>query len=107
MPHIPKRLQPILWSQNISLIDTKKDRPYIIHQVLRYGTLEDIAWLKKTYATRMLRGTFLKRPCKVYSASSLNFVKNILLGLGNARIDEKRYLSAAPRSRPAHASRIR
>jgi Cu/Ag efflux protein CusF len=46
---IPSEFQPILWSKNIKDLDLKKDKIYIIHQILSYGNLEQIKWLFKIY----------------------------------------------------------
>jgi hypothetical protein len=36
-------LKPILWSKNIKNLDSENDKIYIIHQVLSYGSIEDIS----------------------------------------------------------------
>lgn len=46
---IPKKLQPILWSTSVELLDIQKDKVYIIHQVLIYGTLDEIKFPEKTF----------------------------------------------------------
>lgn len=46
---LPKNLQAVLWSRNIENLDFQKSKNYIIHQILAYGTWEQIGWLFKTY----------------------------------------------------------
>ena len=98
MADIPSSMQSIFWSQSVENLDFDKDRSYIIHQTLRYGNLEHIAWLKKQYSSSELEQTFLQKPTKVYNPSSLNFVKNYVLDLENQDIDESKYLKSSPRN---------
>ena len=93
MAKIPKSLQPILWSQDVGTLDLKKDKIYIIHQVLRYGSLDNIIWLFRTYSKKEIESVFTNNPSPIYTSSSLNFAKKILLGI-NQKIDETRYLKS-------------
>ena len=95
---IPTSLQPVLWSQNVSTLDIEKDKPYIIHQVLNFGDMEHIRWLKKVYPMSDLNDTFINKPMKIYYPSTLNFVKNYLLTLEKHHIDESKYLKSSPRN---------
>lgn len=91
-------LQPVLWSKNVAQLDLRRDRVYIIHQILRYGTLPQIKWLFRSYSPYTIKQVFIKKPMKIYSPSSLNFAKNLLLKLKQRKLDEKKYLSSSPRS---------
>lgn len=97
MRRLPKDLQSVLWSRRVSSLNLQRHRDYIIHHVLRYGTLEHVRWLLKTYRPRTVRQVFLRHPIKVYSPSSLYFTKNFLLGLTDRIIDRRRYLAASSR----------
>ncbi len=92
MNKIPKSFQPILWSMNVKNLDLEKNKVYIIHQVLAYGTLEEIRWLFKVYGQRTMRNIFLRYPQNIYSPPVLYLVKNIILGLKNIIISKKQYV---------------
>lgn len=75
-------------------IDIKS--PDAIHQVLMFGTLEEIQSLKKEVGETQIKELFLQHPKKVYTVPALNFIKNFILGITNP-IDEKQYLKDTPR----------
>lgn len=89
---IPKSLQGILWSKNIKDLDLEKDKVYIIHQVLSYGTLKQIKWLFKTYGLKKIQEVFSKYPKKIYIPSVFNFVKNFILNLKKKKLSLKNYV---------------
>ena len=84
----------MVWSKKVDSLDVKKDKTYIIHQILRFGSLADWRILKQLYTNAEVHQAFLHQPLKIYSKPSLRFVKDIVLGLKNAPIDEQRYLQA-------------
>jgi len=92
MNRIPQEFQPILWSVNVKNLDLKKDKNYIIHQVLSYGTIDQIRWLFKVYRKETIKKVFLRHPQNIYSPSELHFIKNILLGLKNTILSKKKYV---------------
>ncbi len=94
---IPKRLQAVLWSAETEKLDTVKDKHYIIHQILAYGSWEDIKWLFKTYNREMIKEEFIGHPEKDYRPATFNFVKNNLLGLEYQQMDQSKYDSTTPR----------
>lgn len=94
MNKIPRSLQGVLWSKGVRDLNLDADKTYIIHQVLRYGSIEDIRWLLRTYDSETIRKTFLNHPAQVYSKSSLHFVKNAVLDLEQQRINERAYLQS-------------
>lgn len=55
---VPSFLQSALWSIDVRTIDLKKDKHYIIEQVLNYGTWEQLKWLLKTYSVREIKQVF-------------------------------------------------
>jgi len=89
---IPKNLQGILWSVNVNKLDIEKDKEYIIHQILMFGTLKEIRWLIHTYGLETVKKTFQKSPAKIYSPAAFHFIKNLLLGLRRKRLDASRYV---------------
>ncbi len=93
---VPKVLQPILWSRDINRLDIKKDKEYIIHQVLAYGRWQDLVWLFKAYSKDEIAGVFVSQPAKDYRLPVLNFVKNFLLGIKQP-LDFAKYDRNTPR----------
>lgn len=73
-----------------------KRSPDAIHQILAFGTLDDINALKKTVGEKEIRSLFMKYPKKIYTSSLLNFIKNFILRIP-APIDEQKYLKYTPR----------
>lgn len=94
---IPKRLQAVLWSTNVDLLDLKRHKEYIIHQVLSYGRLEDIRWLFRTYKKESIIKVFVTAAYKDYTASRFYFVKQYLLNLRHHPLDERLYVKNIPR----------
>ncbi len=91
---IPARLQPILWSVDVNHLDIEKDKNYIIHQILRFGSLDDILWLFTTYSKERIRQIFISQPRKAYSRKNLYFIKNYILGLSKIKVDENEYITS-------------
>jgi len=91
---IPKKLQPILWSTDIKLLDIEKHKEYIIHQVLIYGTFEELQWLFSTYSKKEIIDVFIKKPQKIYPRSMYYFVKNFILSLKDKKLSEGRYVTS-------------
>lgn len=88
---VPKRLQAVLWSAGTKHLDLVKDRHYIIHQILAYGSWEDIKWLYKSYDQETIKTEFTNHPEKDYRSATFNFVKNYLLRLEYLDIDQSKY----------------
>jgi len=86
---LPARLQPLLWSKSIKKIDIEKDRVYIIHQVLAYGSLEDIGMLFKIYPGDEVKNIFLNYPKNTYTRPVFLFIKNFLLKINEELVEEK------------------
>lgn len=95
--HIPKSLQSVLWSGNVEKMDLKRDKGYIIHQVLIYGDINDFRWLFEAYSKKDVIQTFLTVPYKSYSPERFHFVSNFLLGLKNYQFNERLYVQNTPR----------
>ncbi len=84
---------------NYSWFTNKTDEksPETIHQTLAFGSLNEIQSLKQTLGEEKLKKLFLDQPKKVYTASTLNFIKKFILSI-NTSIDEQRYLKNTPRN---------
>ncbi len=94
---LPKNLRGILWSRDINEIDLKKDKSYIIHQILAYGGWEHLTWLTQNYDKNQIREVFIKHPEKDYSERSFNFVQKVLLNIPNSSINKHDYVKTFPR----------
>lgn len=91
---IPKKLQPILWSTNVKLLDKERDKGYIINQVLIYGTLDEIKWLFDIYSKKEVVRAFLTKPRKLYPREAYYFIKNFILSLKDKILDEQDYVTS-------------
>ena len=89
---IPSDFQPILWSANVKNLDLERDKIYVIHQVLMYGTLEQIKWLFRVYKKEEIKEVFLGNPLPVYTRPIFYLIKNIVLGLKEKKLNEKKYI---------------
>jgi len=104
---IPKKLQSVLWSTNVDLLNQKKDKGYIIHQILIYGQIKDLEWLFNHYSKDEIINVFLHIPYKNYPRSIYFFVKNYILGLKDRRLDENLYVtSISGKVRPRATARL-
>jgi len=93
LPRIPESWQGILWSCDVKKLDWEKDKNYIIHQVLMYGDLNDIILLFKIYSKKEIREVFKKKPMKIYTPQTFNFIKNIILNL-KEKISPEKYVTS-------------
>lgn len=94
MSQIPKHLQGILWSVDINQLDLERDKSYIIHQILKYGSFANISWLFKTYSKQNIAQTFIEKPSKSYPKSVFYFIKNYVLSLGDKKLNENEYITS-------------
>lgn len=95
---IPERLQAVLWSANIHHLDIERDKGYIVHQVFAYGRMEDILWLLQAYTRYNLRKVFTTIPYKDYDRARFYFIKDFILDLEAAHLDERLYVRDIPRN---------
>lgn len=91
---IPQNLQGILWSASVSKLDLERDKNYIIHQILTYGSLGQIHWLFKIYGEKTLKEVFIHKPYGIYTPQSFNFTKNIILNLRDIPLDKNQYVKS-------------
>lgn len=104
---IPQSLQGVLWSKSVDKLDLEKDKNYIIHQILMYGTLDHWKFLQTLYPLEEIKKVFLNHPDKIYTKPALHFVKNYLLNLEKEKIDDSVYLTSSPRIiRPGKAANL-
>jgi hypothetical protein len=94
---LPVRLQPLLWSKNVENLDFKKDRIYIIHQVLAYGSIEDIKFIIETYSKDEIINIFINYPQKVYTRPVFLFIKNYMLKI-KTELRESSYVKSTFKS---------
>jgi hypothetical protein len=86
----------LFWFLDASKLDPKKDKNLIIHQVLAYGSMDDLRKLFKIYGKKTIRKEFLKPKPGLYQPNILALVKSLL---GINRLAKKNYLKniyAAP-----------
>lgn len=83
------KFKPLFWFLNADKLDPQKDRNLIVHQVLSYGTLDDLRRLLKLYGKAAVRREFKKPAPGLYQPSILNFCQHVL---GIKKINPKRYL---------------
>jgi hypothetical protein len=95
--NIPHTLQGKLWSADVRNLDLNDDKNYIIHQILMYGSLDEIGWLFAAYSKKEILAVFTKYPKKIYSLQGFNFIKNFILRIKNIHLDENKYLKTTPR----------
>ncbi|MCX6810250.1 MAG: hypothetical protein NTY30_00725 [Candidatus Berkelbacteria bacterium] len=68
-----------------------------IHQILAFGTLEDIADLKSEVGNEKIREIFIQKPRNIYTKADFNFVKQYLLKI-DQEIDATDYLKTSARN---------
>ena len=90
---IPKNWQGILWSYSIKKLDWEKDKNYIVHQVLMYGDLSDIALLFRVYSKKEIKKVFEKYPMKIYTPQAFNFINKIILETKDKTITPEKYVA--------------
>ncbi len=94
----PSNLQGVLWSKDISTLNLDRDKGYIIHQILAYGTWEHVKWLYGIYNQEKIKDVFINQPSKDYTERSFNFVQKILLNIPDGDINKKLYVKSYPRT---------
>lgn len=93
---IPQKLQGILWSKSVDTLDVKRDRVYIIHQVLSLGDMETVRWLFTVYPKSEIANVFVKFPKKIYQKATFHYVKDVLLGLDKTLFSPTPYVKHSP-----------
>ncbi len=88
---LPGWLQGLVWIKKIQDLDLEQDKVTIIHHVLRYGKISQIAWLLKTYPHDVIKEIFVSKPENIYSPSAFYFVKNAVLKI-KEKIPNEQYI---------------
>lgn len=91
---LPENLKPLFWSDDFNALDSQKHKAHIVHQILIYGTIEDIKWLFKTYSKKEIISIFINKPSKNYPAEVYHFIKNYLLDLKKLDLNPDKYVTS-------------
>lgn len=90
--HLPKKLKKLFWSADFKKLDIVRDKNYIIHQTLAFGTLEEIKFLFNIYSVKEIRQIFLEQPQPFYSPQGLNFIQKYILQIKDIGFSKERYV---------------
>lgn len=69
---LPKSVENVLWSYDLSKIDLNEHKKLIIAQVLNYGTQEATNWLFETYGLEEIREIAQQIPSGQWDRKSLS-----------------------------------
>jgi len=94
---IPQSLQPFLWSAKIKDLDLKRDKVFIVNQILAFGGLKELKWLFNIYPKTTIKQIFLNHPIKTYRVATFNFIKEIILELESKKLTKEKYVINIPR----------
>lgn len=72
------KLQSKLWSKSAKQLKVRRDRRYIIKQLLAYGTIADLRWLTKRYPKPTIRAVARTVKPTEFHPSTHRFI-NLLL----------------------------
>lgn len=86
---MPKNFAPLFWFLDYKKLDLEEDKHLIVHQVLSYGTMDDLRELFKIYGFKTVREEFKKPKPGLYQPSVLAFCQYIL---GVNKLDKQKYL---------------
>lgn len=75
---VPRFLQSRLWSQSTKTLDRKRNKTYIIRQLLQYGTMDDLRWLFRHYSIPTIKAKFSKMKQTELHPSARNFIALML-----------------------------
>ncbi len=72
------RLNKLFWFSDVKSLDKEKDKYFIVHQVLCFGSLEDIQYLFKLYPKSVIKKCFLKPKKGIYDPRVVALIKEML-----------------------------
>jgi len=78
---------------------TKNDQeltPDALHQILSFGSLDELRNLVDKYGEERLKTLFINQPKKIYHPAGLNFIKKFILHI-DKKIDDAQYLKTTLR----------
>lgn len=84
---VPKSLQSVLWSYDISKMDIKEDKNLIIQQILNYGTEKQLKWLFKNYSEKDIKKVVKDPRRGCWHRIVLNYWTQVL----NIKLDENTF----------------
>lgn len=87
-------LQGLFWSKNVKNLDLERDKNYIVHQTLAYGSWNDLKWLFGVYSKEDIKKTFIDNPSKDYFPAAFNFVSSLL----GVSVEMSKYDRTSPRN---------
>jgi len=87
---LPPFLQPALWSFKVKDLDFKRDKRYIITQILNYGNKRDVSWLLSHYSEKEIKEV-LRKPSP---GSWLPQVLNFWITIYNIKLNKKTFEDA-------------
>jgi len=90
---VPQHLQGLLWSADVKNLDVERDKNYIIHNILMYGTFSDIKWLFEVYSADIIKTVFVSSPKKIYTKPVFRLIKDFVLDLKEIKLDEGKYVT--------------
>lgn len=70
---VPSSFQWLFWSVNVKSLDLKKDKEYIITQILNYGTEKELKWLFRIYPEEEIKKVIRNPRRGVWFRKVLNF----------------------------------
>lgn len=70
---IPKKLQRVLWSYDISKMNLDSCKDLVVQQVLNYGVWGEVVWLFRTYSIQDIKRTVGHPRRGVWFINVLNF----------------------------------
>ena len=68
---LPKPIENVLWSYDLSQIDVNRNKKLIIGQILNFGTKEATDWMFKKYTIEDIRKTAEQIPLGQWGKKSL------------------------------------
>jgi len=83
------KFKHLFWFLNADKLNLRKDRHFIIHQVLSQGNMDDVRQLFKIYGKQTIRREFKKPKIGLYYPNILNFAQHLL---GVKRLAKRKYL---------------
>lgn len=86
---IPKSFASYFWFVDHKKLNLEKDKHLIVHQVLSYGTMDDLRKLLKIYGLTVVQKEFKKPKAGLYQPNVLAFCQYIL---GVKKLDKQKYL---------------
>lgn len=85
-------LNNLIWYQKANL-----SSPETVHQVLVFGSFEQLKDLEESISLKKICQIFIGRPKKLYTKPEFNFIKNYILKIEEP-LDESKYLKDTPRN---------